>query len=181
MTDVKKYYLSLLERQFRLKPETAFIVEGLEDLRERGWGEINCAFQIVWEDGPYDWAIAIFDNLPGYFAEAYNGFVLTVYDESVDYPPLNVPEPAPAGLAEVAAKAQKAWDEAIASLPDEGTCTGGKGLVLAGTMNYRNSVQNLVVRANCQGNIPAQKTKDIPMKIMADAGFPCEYYDGWMD
>ncbi len=181
MTDkTKAFYLELLEKQFGAKPETAFIVDR-EDLKERGWGNDECAFQIVWEDGPGDWAVEIFNNAPGWFAEAWNGFVLCVYENGVEYGPINEPEPEPEGLATAAARAQAAWDAAIKAAPDEGTCTGGKGLVLAGTMNYRTTVQNLVVRAYCQGNTRASKTKDEPMRIMAEAGFPCDYYDGWMD
>lgn len=173
-------YLSIIEKQFGVKPTTAFVVEGTENLRDRGWGSDACAFQIVWEDGPFDWATQIFNNPPGYFAEAYNGFVLCVYDESVTYGPIFEPAPQSTNLDAAIAKAQAAWDEAIAKQPDVGTCTGGKGLYLKNSWNYR-TICPVIVRAYCQGNVPAQRTKDVPMKIMGDAGFPCDYYDGWMD
>jgi hypothetical protein len=179
MKSPKQFYLDLLKRQFGIEPTTAFFVEG-DDLKERGWGSDGCAFQIVWEDGPFDWAVEIFNNAPGYYAEAYNGFVLCVYDESAEYGPLNEPEPKTPDLNAAIAKAQAAWDAAIAKEPDAGTCTGGKGLYLKDSWNLR-SMCPVIVRAYCQGNVPAQRTKDIPMKIMEDAGFPCDYYDGWMD
>ena len=184
-TEIKKAYLDILAKQFPgYNPLGAFFVDRA-DLGEKGWGNTECEFQIVWEDGPFDWSIQIFNNPKGWFAEAWNGFVLCVYDEregaDPKYGPINAPPPTPEGLPEVAARAQVAWDEAIRKEPDAGTCTGGKGLVLKGTMNYRTSTQNLIVRASCQGNLPASRTKEIPMKILADAGFETEYYDGWID
>lgn len=176
----KAFYKTALAKQFHTSAKDMVFVDQA-DLAARGFGWGGCAFQIVWEEGPFDWAPKVFTNPPGFRAEAYNGFVLNVYQDGVYYGPIHQEPAKPEGLDEVAARAQAAWNVAIAEEDDAGTCTGGKGLVLAGQMNYRTSVQRLVVRANCQGNVPAQKTKHIPMKILADAGFATEYYDGWID
>ena len=175
----KAFYKTALAKEF-CWPTGDMVFIDQADLADRGFGSGGCAFQIVWE-GPFDWATQVFTNPPGFWAEAYNGFVLNVYQDGVEYGPIHQEPAKPEGLDEVAARAQTAWNTAIAAEDDAGTCTGGKGLVLAGQMNYRTTVQRLVVRANCQGNVPAQRTKHIPMKILADAGFATEYYDGWID
>jgi hypothetical protein len=65
------------------------LIWGEEEMARFGWGS-GATAQVVWEEGPYEWAMdasggedattrAVLDNLAGIHAEPYNGFILSLY------------------------------------------------------------------------------------------------------
>jgi hypothetical protein len=66
---------------------------------------------------------------------------------------------------------------------DSGTCTGGKGLrVWYIGKGKRKPVEVSISRCDwVQGNLSAQRSKDLAIQYLEDKGIKVTYYDGWMD
>ncbi len=80
--------------------------------------------------------------------------------------------------------AEKIWyaDWLKAGSPDEGSCTGGKGLYLKDNPGWKYHSPEIVVSGPpCQGNLGAARTRHGAIKYLAENGIEVSYYDGWMD
>lgn len=66
---------------------------------------------------------------------------------------------------------------------DEGTCTGGKGIEVwfVGPRQRVAKPLRVIASPPVQGNLSAQRSVDVALNILKDAGISAEYNDGWMD